>query len=81
MQSVIGHKSYHTPINVMILGLATGFILAFGHWIFDMGLDPLGEPRKFSWMWIIPCSAVVTFVAAAIIHGLCSVLAPSRNGR
>ena len=64
-----------------VLGLATGFFLAFGHWMFDLGLDPFGEPRKFSWMWIIPGSAVVTFVVAAVTHGLVSGLAPSRDVR
>lgn len=39
-------------VQVLILlgGAAfTVVYVAFGHWIFNLGLDPLGEPCKFSW--------------------------------
>jgi len=66
-------------VTSTIVGLTTGFILAFGHWIFDLGLDSLGEPYKFSWMWIIPSATVVTFVTVAVMHGLVRMLAPSQD--
>lgn len=45
------------------LGMAAGLVLALGHWFpfLDLGVDELGNPRKFSWMWVIPCSSLVTF--------------------
>ena len=62
------------------LGMVVGFVLALGHWIVDLGQDELGNPLVFSWMWIVPCSAVVTFLSAAMITRVRDWLWPSKPG-
>jgi len=67
-------------IGSTILGMGVGFVLALGHWVVDLGTDELGNPLKFSWMWVIPCSAMVTFLAGAIISRLPESVSGRRTG-
>ena len=53
-----------------VVGMAVGFVLALGHWFL-----PLDKP--FSWMWIIPASCVMTWLAAGAITFLLRVLSAS----
>ncbi len=56
-----------TAILATLLGMTVGFILALGHWIVDLGVDGLGNPRQFSWMWVIPTSTLTTLLAAPVM--------------
>ena len=62
-------------------GMAVGFVLALGHWLpfLDLGVDALGNPRKFSWMWVIPCSSLVTFLLGWLLPRLARFLPEMRN--
>lgn len=55
-----------------MVGMAVGFVLALGHWLpfLDLGIDELGNPRKFSWMWVIPSSCLVTLILGWLLPQL-----------
>lgn len=55
-----------------LVGMTVGCVLALGDWFpFSFfGVDALGNPRSVSWMWVIPCSCLLTFLTGWLLSGL-----------
>lgn len=64
-----------------LIGIVVASILSLGHLFLDLGLDAAGQPRAFSWMWVIPGSCVVTFLSASAITWLQGLFSRIEGGR
>ncbi len=55
-----------------VVGMTVGCVLAFEDWFpyFHFGVDAPGNPRSVSWMWVIPCSFLVTFLTGWLFSKL-----------
>ena len=59
-----------TAILSAVVGMGIGFVMAMGHMFEAFGLDDHGDPRRWTWMWVMPLSTTLTFVLAAVITWL-----------
>lgn len=50
-----------------MLGMMVGLVLGWGHYWEMYGVIKPAVPIKFSWMWIIPISSLVTLASGAIL--------------
>ena len=80
-----GHLDQEVQSRVAIfstlIGIVVASILSLGHLFLDLGVDAAGQPRAFSWMWVVPGSCVVSFLSASAITWLQGLFSRIEGGR
>jgi Na+/proline symporter len=66
-----------TAIFSAVVGMGIGFVMALGHMFTAFGVDDNGDPRRWTWMWVMPVTTTLTFLIAVVVTWLRGLFPPA----